>query len=136
MAIQKASLFSSLLEHWCRLSGEIHEPGAGLQVSVSPLAPPIQAQPKVGEWIELYERGVISREELRQQLALVTASSVSPVHWALAMVKPQIAMGFALPLLARGQRLALATGVALLSRPDSAAMPIWRPWRSPMAGGW
>jgi hypothetical protein len=77
MAIQKASLFSSLLEHWCRLSGEILEPGAGLQVSVSPLAPPIQAQPKVGEWIELYERGVISREELRHQLALVTASSLS-----------------------------------------------------------
>jgi hypothetical protein len=77
MAIQKASLFSSLLEHWCRLSGETLEPGAGLQVSVSPLAPPIQAQPKVGEWIELYDRGVISREELRHQLALVTASSLS-----------------------------------------------------------
>jgi hypothetical protein len=77
MAIQKASLFSSLLEHWCRLSGETLELGAGLQVSVSPLAPPIQAQPKVGEWIELYDRGVISREELRHQLALVTASSLS-----------------------------------------------------------
>jgi hypothetical protein len=77
MAIQKASLFSSLLEHWCRLSGETLEPGAGLQVSVSPLAPPIQAQPKVGEWIALYDRGLISREELRHQLALVTASSLS-----------------------------------------------------------
>ena len=77
MAIQKASLFSSLLEHWCRLSGETLEPGAGLQVSVSPLAPPIQAQPKVGEWIELYDRGVITREELRHQLALATASSLS-----------------------------------------------------------
>ena len=77
MAIQKASLFSSLLEHWCRLSGETLEAGAGLQVSVSPLAPPIQAPPKVGEWIELYDRGVISREELRHQLALVTASSLS-----------------------------------------------------------
>jgi hypothetical protein len=77
LAIQKASLFSTLLEHWVSLTGETLDPGAGLQVSVSPLAPPIQAQPKVGEWIELYDRGVITREELRHQLTLATAQSLS-----------------------------------------------------------
>ncbi|MEI7666575.1 MAG: DUF4055 domain-containing protein [Synechococcaceae cyanobacterium ELA263] len=77
LAIQKASLFSTLLEHWVSLTGETLDPGAGLQVSVSPLAPPIQAQPKVGEWIELYVRGVITREELRHQLTLATAQSLS-----------------------------------------------------------
>ena len=59
------------------LTGETLDPGAGLQVSVSPLAPPIQAQPKVGEWIELYDRGVITKEELRHQLTLATAQSLS-----------------------------------------------------------
>jgi hypothetical protein len=77
LAIQKASLFSTLLEHWVSLTGETLDPGAGLQVSVSPLAPPIQAQPKVGEWIELYDRGVITKEELRNQLTLATAQSLS-----------------------------------------------------------
>ena len=77
LAIQKASLFSTLLEHWVSLTGETLDPGAGLQVSVSPLAPPIQAQPKVGEWIELYDRGVITKEELRHQLTLATAQSLS-----------------------------------------------------------
>jgi hypothetical protein len=77
MAIQKASLFSTLLGHWCALTGELLEPGAGLQVTVSPLTPPIQPQPKVSEWIELHERGVISTEELRHQLALATANAIS-----------------------------------------------------------
>jgi hypothetical protein len=77
MAIQKASLFSTLLGHWCALTGEMLEPGAGLQVTVSPLTPPIQPQPKVSEWIELHERGVISTEELRHQLALATANAIS-----------------------------------------------------------
>ena len=44
---------------------------------MSPLVPPIQAQPKVGEWIELYDRGVITKEELRHQLTLATAQSLS-----------------------------------------------------------
>ena len=77
MAIQKASLFSTLLQHWCSLSGELLDPGAGLQVTVSPLTPPIQPQPQVKEWIELYDKGVISREELRHQLALATANAIS-----------------------------------------------------------
>ena len=77
MAIQKASLFSTLLQHWCALTGETLTPGAGLQVTVSPLTPPIQPQPQVKEWIELYDKGVITREELRHQLALATANAIS-----------------------------------------------------------
>ncbi len=77
MAIQKASLFSTLLQHWCALTGEPLTPGAGLQVTVSPLTPPIQPQPQVKEWIELFDKGVISREELRHQLALATANAIS-----------------------------------------------------------
>ena len=77
MAIQKASLFSTLISHWVSWSGEPLAPGAGLQVTVSPLTPPIQPQPQVKEWIELYDKGVISREELRHQLALATANAIS-----------------------------------------------------------
>jgi Domain of unknown function (DUF4055) len=77
IAIQKASLFSTLLQHWCALTGETLTPGAGLQVTVSPLTPPIQPQPQVKEWIELFDKGVISREELRHQLALATANAIS-----------------------------------------------------------
>jgi hypothetical protein len=46
-------------------------------VTVSPLTPPIQPQPQVKEWIELFDKGVISREELRHQLALATANAIS-----------------------------------------------------------
>ena len=77
MAIQKASLFSTLLSHWCAWTGETLAPGAGLQVTVSPLTPPIQPQPQVKEWIELFDRQVITREELRHQLALATANAIS-----------------------------------------------------------
>ena len=77
MAIQKASLFSTLLCHWVSWSGEILAPGAGLRVTVSPLTPPIQPQPQVKEWIELFDRGVIDRSELRHQLALATANAIS-----------------------------------------------------------
>ncbi len=44
---------------------------------MSPLTPPIQPQPQVKEWIELYDKTVISREELRHQLALATANTVN-----------------------------------------------------------
>jgi len=77
MAIQKASLFSTLLQHWCALTGEPLDPAAGLQVTVSPLTPPIQPQPQVKEWIELFDKAVISSEELRHQLALATANAIS-----------------------------------------------------------
>ncbi|MBM5801803.1 MAG: DUF4055 domain-containing protein [Cyanobacteria bacterium K_DeepCast_35m_m2_023] len=73
-AIQKASMFSSLLQHWCAITGEPLPETAGLQVSVSPLTPPVQPLPQVSEWIELFDKGVIGREELRQQLAAVMAT--------------------------------------------------------------
>jgi len=46
-------------------------------VTVSPLTPPIQPQPQVKEWIELFDKGVINRQELRHQLALATANAIS-----------------------------------------------------------
>jgi len=73
-AIQKASMFSSLLQHWCAITGEPLPEKAGLQVSVSPLTPPVQPLPQVSEWIELFDKGVIGRDELRQQLAAVMAT--------------------------------------------------------------
>lgn len=53
MAIQKASFFSTLLQHWCALTGEPLDPGAGLQVTVSPLTPLILPRPQVKALIEL-----------------------------------------------------------------------------------
>ena len=43
----------------------------------SQLTPPIQPQSQVKEWIEIYDNSVISREELRHQLALATANAIS-----------------------------------------------------------
>ena len=77
-AVQKASLFSSLLQHWCAISGDVLPRGAGLQVSVSPLTPPIPPQPSVREWLEMEERGVIDRDELRRLLALSTSVQAGP----------------------------------------------------------
>jgi len=68
---------STLLRHWWALTGETLTLGVGLQVTVSPLSPPIQRQPQRREWIELFDRGVISREELRHQLAPATAPTIS-----------------------------------------------------------
>lgn len=77
-AVQKASLFTSLLQHWCAISGDVLPKGAGLQVSVSPLTPPIPPQPSVGEWLEMEARGVIDRDELRRLLALSTSVQAGP----------------------------------------------------------
>lgn len=63
MAIPKASLFSTLLQHWCALTRDALTPDAGLQVAVSPLKPLIQ--PQVKKWLELFDKGVISPKELR-----------------------------------------------------------------------
>jgi hypothetical protein len=80
LATQKSSIFSSLLGHWCRQSGEALAPGAGISLSVTPMTPPVRPQPSVAEWLELEARGVISREELRQQLAISAApGQVNPV---------------------------------------------------------
>ncbi len=76
-AIQKASLFSSLLLHWCAITGEGLSPQATLQVSVNPLTPPVAPRPTVSEWLLLEEKGVVSREELRQLLELSTPVQVS-----------------------------------------------------------
>ena len=80
LATQKSSIFSSLLGHWCRQSGETLAPGAGISLSVTPMTPPVRPQPSVAEWLELEARGVISRDELRQQLAISAApGQVNPV---------------------------------------------------------
>jgi hypothetical protein len=80
LATQKSSIFSSLLGHWCRQSGESLGPGAGISLSVTPMTPPVRPQPSVAEWLELETRGVISRDELRQQLAISAApGQVNPV---------------------------------------------------------
>jgi hypothetical protein len=76
-AIQKASLFSSLLVHWCAITGEPLSPQASLQVSVNPLTPPAPPRPSVSEWLLLEEKGVVSREELRQLLELAAPVQVS-----------------------------------------------------------
>ncbi len=70
LATQKSSIFSSLLGHWCRQSGETLAPGAGISLTVTPMTPPVRPQPSVAEWLELEARDVISRDELRQQLAI------------------------------------------------------------------
>ncbi len=69
-AIQKASMFSSLLEHWCTLTGEPlpQRDGPALLVEISPLAPAPKPQPTVAEMLQLQERGIISEQALRQWL--------------------------------------------------------------------
>lgn len=69
-AIQKASMFSSLLQHWCAITGEplpVPE-GPALTVEISPLAPAPKPQPTVSEMLQLQERGFISEQALRQWL--------------------------------------------------------------------
>ena len=69
-AIQKASLFSSLLQHWCAITGEPLpvQDGPALLVEISPLAPAPKPQPTVSEMLQLQERGIISEVALRQWL--------------------------------------------------------------------
>jgi hypothetical protein len=44
------------------------------------MTPPVRPQPSVAEWLELEARGLISREELRQQLAISAApGQINPV---------------------------------------------------------
>ena len=69
-AIQKASMFSSLLQHWCAITGEplpVQE-GPALLVEISPLAPSPKPQPTVSEMLQLQERGIISEVALQQWL--------------------------------------------------------------------
>jgi len=69
-AIQKASMFSSLLQHWCAITGEplLMQEGPALTVEISPLAPAPKPQPTVSEMLQLQERGIISEQALRQWL--------------------------------------------------------------------
>ena len=69
-AIQKASMFSSLLQHWCAITGEplpVQE-GPALLVEISPLAPAPKPQPTLTEMLQLHERGIVSDVALRQWL--------------------------------------------------------------------
>jgi hypothetical protein len=69
-AIQKASMFSSLLQYWYAITGEplpVQE-GPALTVEISPLAPAPKPQPTVSEMLQLQERGIISEQALRQWL--------------------------------------------------------------------
>jgi hypothetical protein len=69
-AIQKASMFSSLLQHWCTITGEPvpMQDGPALLVEISPLAPAPKPQPTVAEMLQLHERGIVSEQALRQWL--------------------------------------------------------------------
>jgi hypothetical protein len=74
-AIQKASMFSSLLQHWCAITVEplpkwdgANGTGPALTLEISPLAPAPKPQPTVTEMLQLQERGIISEPGLRQWL--------------------------------------------------------------------
>lgn len=70
LATRKSSMFGTLLQHWCSLTGDAMDCGAGLSLTVTPLTPPPRPRPTVAEWLQLHERGVISAAELRHQLSL------------------------------------------------------------------
>jgi hypothetical protein len=68
-------MFSSLLVHWCSITGEAVPAGgdsagstAALDVNISPLAPAPKPQPTVAEMLQLHERGIVSEQALRQWL--------------------------------------------------------------------
>ncbi len=79
-AIQKASMFSTLLEHWCSLTGELLpvRDGPPLVVEISPLAPAPKPQPTVAEMLQLHERGIVSEEALRQWLGDLAGVAPAP----------------------------------------------------------
>ena len=78
-AIQKASMFSSLLQHWCAITGEAlpDNDGPALIVAISPLAPAPKPQPTVAEMLQLQEKGIISEQALQQWLGDI--AGVAPV---------------------------------------------------------
>ena len=79
-AIQKASMFSSLLQHWCAISAEPlpRHDGPALVVEVSPLAPPPRPQPTLAEMLELHGRGIVSDAALRQWLGDLAGLAPAP----------------------------------------------------------
>ena len=76
-AIQKASMFSSLLSHWTSITGESSQTigyqmgsatAAAMVVEISPMAPAPKPSPTVAEMLQLQEKGIISEQALRQWL--------------------------------------------------------------------
>ncbi|WP_368412340.1 DUF4055 domain-containing protein [Synechococcus sp.] len=76
-AIQKASMFSSLLSHWTSITGESSQTigfqmgsatAAAMVVEISPMAPAPKPSPTVAEMLQLHEKGIISEQALRQWL--------------------------------------------------------------------
>lgn len=76
-AIQKASMFSSLLAHWTAITGESSQTigyqvgsttAAAMVVEISPMAPAPKPAPTVAEMLQLQEKGIISEQALRQWL--------------------------------------------------------------------
>ena len=76
-AIQKASMFSSLLVHWTSITGESSQTigyqmgsatAAAMVVEISPMAPAPKPSPTVAEMLQLQEKGIISEQALRQWL--------------------------------------------------------------------
>lgn len=76
-AIQKASMFSSLLSHWTAITGESSQTigyqvgsttTAAMVVEISPMAPAPKPSPTVAEMLQLQEKGIISEQALRQWL--------------------------------------------------------------------
>ena len=76
-AIQKASMFSSLLSHWTAITGESSQTigyqmgsatAAAMVVEISPMAPAPKPSPTVAEMLQLQEKGIISVQALRQWL--------------------------------------------------------------------
>ena len=76
-AIQKASMFSSLLSHWTSITGESSQTigyqmgsatAAAMVVEISPMAPAPKPSPTVAEMLQLQEKGIISVQALRQWL--------------------------------------------------------------------
>ncbi|MCP9819849.1 DUF4055 domain-containing protein [Synechococcus sp. Cruz-9H2] len=77
MATQKTSLFSTLIAQWCCLTGDRVAPGAGVSITVSPLTPPSRPQPSITEWLQLFQLGVVTIDEIRHQLALAAAGGMT-----------------------------------------------------------
>ena len=85
-AIQKASMFSSLLSHWASITGESSQTigyqvgsatAAAMVVEISPMAPAPKPSPTVAEMLQLQEKGIISEQALRQWLGDI--AGVAPV---------------------------------------------------------
>jgi len=87
-AIQKASMFSSLLSHWTAITGESSQTigyqmgsatAAAMVVEISPMAPAPKPSPTVAEMLQLQEKGIISVQALRQWLGEIAGIAPTSV---------------------------------------------------------